>query len=38
MNCENCKGTGRVYEFIEGIPTKEDCPDCGGTGIVEIED
>lgn len=38
MECENCKGTGHVYEFIENIPTKEDCPDCGGTGKVETED
>lgn len=37
--CEECKGTGHVYEYGEdGELQKEDCPECGGTGELEIED
>lgn len=38
-DCEWCKATGWIYETGEdGEPCKEDCPECGGKGYIEIED
>lgn len=37
--CEHCNGTGHFYEPGEdGELVKEDCPECEGTGVLEIED
>jgi len=37
--CENCNGSGHIYEYdADGELQKEDCPECGGTGVLEIED
>lgn len=36
--CENCDKTGKIYQYDEcGELEREDCPDCSGTGQIEIE-
>lgn len=35
--CEHCK-EGKIYEVVDGELTKEDCPECEGSGWLLIED
>jgi DnaJ-class molecular chaperone len=36
--CEYCRGKGYTYDTIENELIKEDCPECGATGVIEIEE
>lgn len=37
--CEYCNGSGHIYEYdADGELQKEDCSECGGAGVLEIED